>query len=59
MTDDLRTMIDERLGDQYVVQRELGRGGMAVVYLARERLGWTAWWRSKCPRLYALGIVGW
>jgi len=30
-------MIDERLGDQYVVQRELGRGGMAVVYLARER----------------------
>lgn len=34
---DLRAMIDERLGGQYVVQRELGRGGMGVVYLAQER----------------------
>jgi serine/threonine-protein kinase len=30
-------MVDERLGSQYVVQRELGRGGMGVVHLARER----------------------
>ena len=34
---DLRAVLDERLGDQYVVQRVLGRGGMGVVYLARER----------------------
>jgi eukaryotic-like serine/threonine-protein kinase len=34
---DLRAIIDERLGGQYVVQRELGRGGMGVVYLAREQ----------------------
>lgn len=37
MTDQLRAVIDQRLGDQYVVQRELGRGGMGVVYLAREQ----------------------
>ncbi len=37
MTGDLRAIIDERLGDQYAVQRELGRGGMGVVYLAREQ----------------------
>lgn len=37
MTDQLRAMIDQRLGGQYVVQRELGRGGMGVVYLAREQ----------------------
>lgn len=37
MTTDLRAMVDERLAGQYVVQRELGRGGMGVVYLAREQ----------------------
>jgi serine/threonine-protein kinase len=37
MTADLRAVIEERLGGEYTVQRELGRGGMGVVYLARER----------------------
>jgi serine/threonine protein kinase len=37
VTGDLRAMVDELLGGQYVVQRELGRGGMGVVYLAQER----------------------
>jgi serine/threonine-protein kinase len=36
VTGDFRALLDERLGDQYVLQRELGRGGMGVVYLARE-----------------------
>ena len=36
VTEDLRALIDDRLGGQYAVQRELGRGGMGVVYLARE-----------------------
>ncbi|PYO72678.1 MAG: serine/threonine protein kinase, partial [Gemmatimonadetes bacterium] len=25
------------LGDRYIIERELGRGGMATVYLAEER----------------------
>jgi serine/threonine protein kinase len=37
MTAELRALIEERLGGEYAVQRELGRGGMGVVYLARER----------------------
>ena len=33
-----RTVLESiPVGDRYVVERELGRGGMAVVYLARDR----------------------
>jgi serine/threonine-protein kinase len=31
------THIDNSLGDRYVIERELGRGGMATVYLADDR----------------------
>ncbi|MDQ2671005.1 MAG: serine/threonine protein kinase, partial [Gemmatimonadota bacterium] len=34
---DLSRRVQEALGDHYVVERELGRGGMAVVYLASDR----------------------
>ena len=33
---DLVRRVQEALGDRYVLQRELGRGGMAVVYLATD-----------------------
>jgi serine/threonine protein kinase len=29
--------LQRALGDAYVIERELGRGGMATVYLARDR----------------------
>ena len=32
---DLRAQLQEGLGDSYVLERELGRGGMATVFLAR------------------------
>ena len=32
MRGDLRATIEERLGGEYTVQRELGPGGMGVVY---------------------------
>src|SRR5262245_43314061 len=37
MSGDLRAVIEERLGGEYIVQRALARGGMGVVYLARAR----------------------
>ena len=36
MTADLRARLQEALADRYVIERELGRGGMATVYLARD-----------------------
>jgi eukaryotic-like serine/threonine-protein kinase len=33
---DLRTRLQEGLGGSYVLERELGRGGMATVFLARD-----------------------
>jgi serine/threonine-protein kinase len=37
VTTDLRAHIDSALGRVYAVERELGRGGMATVYLAEDR----------------------
>jgi serine/threonine protein kinase/tetratricopeptide (TPR) repeat protein len=37
VTADPRTILSEALSDRYLVERELGRGGMAVVYLAQDR----------------------
>jgi serine/threonine-protein kinase len=34
---DLLDHIQQILGDRYIIERELGRGGMAYVYLARDR----------------------
>lgn len=33
----LRSLLDETLGERYEIESELGRGGMAIVYRARER----------------------
>ena len=35
--DTLIEEIQEALGDRYIVEREIGRGGMATVFLAQER----------------------
>ena len=37
MTDDLRPRLQRSLGDAFVIERELGGGGMARVFLAEER----------------------
>ena len=34
---DLLNQIQQILGDRYIIEREVGRGGMAFVYLARDR----------------------
>jgi eukaryotic-like serine/threonine-protein kinase len=34
--DELTTRLERGLAERYTIERELGRGGMAVVYLARD-----------------------
>ena len=45
---DLRSQLQEGLGDSYAIERELGRGGMATVFLARD---------LKHDRLVALKVL--
>ena len=47
MTDDRLAELRAALADRYAIERELGRGGMATVYLARD-LRTTARSRSRC-----------
>jgi serine/threonine-protein kinase len=35
VSNSLRAELEAALGDRYAIERELGRGGMATVYLAR------------------------
>ncbi len=37
MNADPRSSLSSALSDRYLIERELGRGGMAVVYLAQDR----------------------
>jgi len=37
MTLDLEARLRSALADRYLIERELGRGGMAIVYLAEDR----------------------
>src|SRR5690348_13505727 len=34
--DETALQLDQSLGDRYAIERQLGRGGMATVYLARD-----------------------
>jgi serine/threonine protein kinase len=36
MSDDVRDRLQRAVADDYRLERELGRGGMATVYLARD-----------------------
>jgi serine/threonine protein kinase len=45
--DDLARRLQTGLPERYRLEREIGRGGMAVVYLARERNTPAARWRSR------------
>src|SRR3954451_11846751 len=36
MMDKLITQLQDGIGDKYAIDREIGRGGMATVYLARD-----------------------
>ena len=40
-TDNLLDDVREALADRYVIERELGAGGMAIVYLA-EDINWSS-----------------
>ena len=44
----LRETLAQAIGDRYVIERELGRGGMATVFLARD---------VKHRRLVALKVL--
>jgi eukaryotic-like serine/threonine-protein kinase len=46
--DDLKARLQAALSDRYTVERELGRGGMATVYLAHD---------LKHQRLVALKVL--
>lgn len=48
MSDDVAVRLGAALGDRYAIDRELGRGGMATVYLARD---------LKHDRLVALKVL--